>query len=158
VAVASVDGASSTRIRANRWRIFGYPAVALAFGVGCWIFGPANPNWYALIALNFAIAAAGGVERWGYGITLTDTQGLVHHGRGKSTSVRWTRIQAITVESVGGRKRIALWTDDRRQILLDEPRRFITGGGHFDRSFRVIDEWWRSHRGAAWTPTLQIDL
>lgn len=155
--MAPGEGAAPTRIRGNRWRIFGYPAQALAFGIGCWILGPANSNWYALIALNFAIAVAAGVERWGYGITLTQTQGSVHHGRGKSTNVRWARIQAITRESVGGRKRIALWTDDRRQILLDEPRSF-TGRGHFDRSFRAIDEWWRSHRGAAWTPTLQIDL
>lgn len=154
--MAPVDGPSTT-IRGSLWRILGYPTQALAFGIACLILGPANSAWYAAVAFNFALAVAGAVERWGHGITLTETHAVVHHGRGRSTNVRWARIQAITRESTGGRKRIALWTDDRREIILDEPRSF-SPGGHFDRSFRALDEWWRGHRGTAWTPTLQIDL
>jgi hypothetical protein len=143
--VAPVDAAAPTRIRASWWRIAGYPAQAVVFGVVCWMLGPANSSWRAAILLNLAIAVAASVQRWGYGITLTKTHALVHHGYRRSTNVRWTRVQEITRESTGVRKRIALWTEDGRQIVLDEPRS-LTGHGHFDRSFRAIHEWWLARR------------
>jgi hypothetical protein len=109
------------------------------------------------ITLNLAIAVAAVAVRWDDGITLDESRALVHHGRGRSTTVGWARVQAITRERVAGRHRIALWTEDRRQIILTEPRSFIRSA-HFEHSFRAIEQWWVDHRGPNWAATLQIEL
>jgi len=154
----AADGdAATTSIGAPLWRRLAFPVFALSFGLVCFVLGPSHLLWQVAIGVNVGIGLFTGVDRWVDGITLTPSTAVVHFGRRRSTSVSWSRVQAVTCERVAGRHRIALWSEDGRQILLEAPRG-LRDGGHFRRSFAEIERHWTRHRGAGWRSTLLLDL
>ncbi len=85
------------------------------------------------------------------GVTLRRDAAVIRNVR--THVVSWNRVQAIAPESLLGTRRVAVYTDDGRRIVLRAPTASLgMGREQYERDYHRIGQWWLAHRGPDWQP------
>ena len=139
-------------MRSSAWMGVGLvPAALILLGL------LANPHsslgrGFTLTLLVVVVTVNQGSLRY-FGVVLTPTEAVVRNWR--SRRIALSDVQAVTLEWYLGSRRLVIWTRQGRVPLRAPVAPLGLLGGHLERSYHTIGQWWLAHRGPEWVPPAQ---